>query len=118
MPINSRQKGARGERAWRDELRAQGFTARRGQQFSGSPDSPDVICEELPYHFEVKCVEALNLRDAVEQARRDAGTKTPIVAHKRNNSPWLITMLADDWFRVLKGLLGGPAVPSSSECNG
>ena len=49
--MNSRAKGARGERLWRDELRAQGFTARRGQQFSGSPDSPDVVCEELKEPF-------------------------------------------------------------------
>jgi hypothetical protein len=37
--MNSREKGKRGERAWRDELRAAGYDARRGQQFSGSPDS-------------------------------------------------------------------------------
>ena len=101
MPINSRQKGARGERLWRDELRAHGYIARRGQQFSGSPDSPDVVCDSLPYHFEVKVVEALNLRDAVEQAVRDAGVKTPVVAHKRNHSPWLVTMLAEDWFKLV-----------------
>ena len=45
--INSRAKGARGERQWRDELRAQGYTDKRGQQFAGGQDSPDVICEEL-----------------------------------------------------------------------
>lgn len=45
--INSRQKGKRGERLWRDQLREQGFTARRGQQYAGGIESPDVICEEL-----------------------------------------------------------------------
>src|SRR5262245_30290215 len=71
--VNSRRKGARGERQWRDELRANGYVARRGQQFSGSPDSPDVVCEELEWiHFEVKAVERLNIEDAMEQARRDA----------------------------------------------
>jgi len=45
--MNSREKGKRGERQWRDELRANGYAARRGQQFSGSPDSPDVICDGL-----------------------------------------------------------------------
>lgn len=122
MPINSRQKGARGERLWRDELREQGFKARRGQQFAGGTDSPDVICTELDHlHFEVKVVEALNLRDAVDQACRDAGSKTPVVAHKRNNSPWLVTMLAADWFKLVKGLLhpdplgrAGVVVPSGA----
>lgn len=74
--MNSREKGKRGERLWRDELRANGYAARRGQQFSGSPDSPDVICDALPWlHFEVKCVERLKIEDAMDQARRDCGTR-------------------------------------------
>jgi len=74
--MNSREKGKRGERQWRDELRAQGFEARRGQQFAGSPDSPDVVCDSLPWaHFEVKAVERLNIEDAMEQARRDSQMK-------------------------------------------
>jgi Holliday junction resolvase len=71
--VNSRNKGKRGERQWRDELRSHGYQARRGQQFSGSPDSPDVVCDGLPWiHFEVKAVERLNIEQAMEQARRDA----------------------------------------------
>lgn len=100
--MNSKQKGARGERLWRDELRAQGYTARRGQQFSGSPDSPDVVCDDLPFHQEVKFVEKLNLQDAVDQASRDACGKPWIVAHKRSHSPWLVTMLADEWFKLVR----------------
>jgi hypothetical protein len=51
--MNSREKGKRGERQWRDELREQGFAARRGQQFSGGAESPDVVCDSLPWmHFE------------------------------------------------------------------
>jgi hypothetical protein len=100
--MNSREKGKRGERAWRDELRAQGYDARRGQQFAGGGDSPDVI-SELPFHFEVKFVENLNLRDAMEQAARDAAPgKPPVVAHKRSNSPWLVTMRAEDWFALVR----------------
>jgi len=56
--VNSREKGKRGERQWRDELRANGYAARRGQQFAGSAESPDVVCDSLPWiHFEVKAVE-------------------------------------------------------------
>ena len=100
--MNSNQKGKRGERAWRDELLAHGYTARRGQQFAGSPDSPDVVCDDLPgFHFEVKTVEKLNLREAMEQAVNDAGEKVPLVAHKRNRGEWLITMRASDWFKML-----------------
>jgi Holliday junction resolvase len=104
--VNSREKGKRGERQWRDELRANGYMARRGQQFSGSPDSPDVICDELSWlHFEVKAVERLNIEDAMEQARRDAGAKTPVVAHRRSFRRWLVTMEAETFFRFLRGTL-------------
>src|SRR5215470_2380598 len=109
--MNSREKGKRGERQWRDELRAQGYAARRGQQFSGSPDSPDVVCDSLPWiHFEVKAVERLNIEEAMEQARRDARRdqgsagasphqKVPIVAHRRNFRAWLVTMEAETFFK-------------------
>ena len=104
--MNSREKGKRGERQWRDELRAHGFQARRGQQFSGSPDSPDVICDELSWlHFEVKAVERLNIEDAMDQARRDAGAKTPVVAHRRSFRRWLVTMDAETFFQFLRGML-------------
>jgi Holliday junction resolvase len=101
---NSRQKGARGEREWRDQLRAAGYTARRGQQFSGGTDSPDVICEELGavIHFEVKRVESLNVHRAMEQADNDADGKIPVVAHKRNGAPWLVTMPAEAFFEILR----------------
>ncbi len=112
--VNSRDKGARGERQWRDELRANGYSARRGQQFSGSAESPDVVCEELDWiHFEVKAVERLNIEAAMEQARRDqtrsgrnaavaAPAKVPVVAHKRNHRQWLVTMEAEFFFELLR----------------
>jgi Holliday junction resolvase len=104
--VNSREKGKRGERQWRDELRANGYMARRGQQFSGSPDSPDVVCEELAWlHFEVKAVERLNIEDAMGQARRDGAGKVPVVAHKRSFRPWLVTMEAETFFQFLRGTL-------------
>src|SRR4051812_24979913 len=101
--MNSREKGKRGERQWRDELRAQGFHARRGQQFCGGAESPDVVCDQLPWlHFEVKAVERLNIEDAMKQARRDAGQKIPIVAHRRSFRRWLLTMDAETFFRLLR----------------
>lgn len=114
--MNSRQKGKRGERQWRDELRAHGYEARRGQQFAGSAESPDVVCPALAWaHFEVKAVERLNIEEAMEQARRDCGMrsaecgmenrKVPIVAHRRNHRPWLVTMEAEHFFDLLAGTL-------------
>jgi Holliday junction resolvase len=107
--VNSRAKGARGERLWRDELREAGFTARRGQQFAGGTDSPDVICEELAgLHFEVKCVQALNLEGAIDQAKRDAGTlKNWVVAHKKDRKPWRVTMSSELFFKLLREGMDG-----------
>lgn len=100
--MNSCQKGKSGERAWRDELVSHGYSARRGQQFSGSPDSPDVVCSDLPgFHFEVKVVQRINVNAAMAQAVADAAEKTPVVAHKRNRGDWLVTMLASDWFEMV-----------------
>ena len=98
MPINSKQKGNRAERSWakwlRDNLK---IKARRGQQFSGHPDAPDVVSDLVQLHFEVKHVERLNIFHAVEQAVEDAGEQQiPCVAHTKNHKPWLITIMACD----------------------
>ena len=110
MSINSRAKGARGERAWCQFLASQGYDAKRGCQNAGrdqfGQDFPDVVCPDLNYiHWEVKCVERLNVGDAVAQAERDCeGTgKVPIVAHKKNHAPWLVTMPAEELAKFLRG---------------
>lgn len=101
--INSRAKGANGEREWRDQLLAHGIEARRGQQFSGLGDSPDVVADTPGWHPEVKRVEALNIEKAMEQAINDAKGKRPYVAHRKNKKPWLVTIKAEDW--ILQVLL-------------
>lgn len=109
MAINSRQKGARGEREFADELRKHGHSARRGVQYKGSVDSPDVVCDTLPaLHFEVKRVQAGNLYTWLDQAERDAGEKIPIVAHKKNHRSWTVILRLDDFldFCYLGGNLG------------
>lgn len=101
--MNSRAKGCRGERAWRDQLREAGYRARRGQQYCGGSDSPDVVCEDLPnLHQEVKCVERFNLDAAIEQAERDAQGKPWIIAHKKNRTGWRVIMSAELFFELLR----------------
>ncbi len=74
--MNSRQKGKVGEREFASLLREHGYDARRGQQFSGGADSPDVVSDALAWlHFEIKRVQNLNLTDACVQAEGDAGGK-------------------------------------------
>ena len=101
--MNSRNKGKVGEREFASLLREHGYDARRGQQFSGSPDSPDVVSEALGWlHVEVKRVQNLNLTDACVQAEGDCGGKPWIVAHRRNHAPWLITMRAETFFDFIR----------------
>lgn len=102
--MNSKRKGKAGELEFAHKLTNEGFAARRGQQFSGNPDAPDVVCD-LPFHFEVKRVERLNILDAMVQAAADCGSKMPVVAHRRNHGQWMITMIADDWIKLVREYL-------------
>ena len=103
MTINSRDKGARGERELANFLRQHGVDARRGQQFNGGPGSPDVVTDILGAHFECKRVEKGSLYDWLAQATRDAGPgKRPIVAHRRNNKAWVAILPLKDLLSLLK----------------
>ena len=110
--INSRRKGARGEREFAGLLRDNGFDARRGQQFAGGADSPDVVSRALAWlHVEVKHVEQLNVVGACAQAEGDANGKPWIVAHRRNGTPWRVTMSVETFFEFLRRNL-----PPESTC--
>ena len=100
--MNSRQKGKRGELECVHWLRDNGFTARRGQQFKGTADSPDVIAG-IPFHIEVKLREALNLYKAMEQAVKES-PKVPVIYHRKNRTEPLITMRAADWIELVKAV--------------
>ena len=101
--MNSREKGKRGELELARILRENGFIARRGVQYHGGADSPDVIGID-GFHIEVKRVEKLNLTEAYEQSFRDAGEgEKPIVVHRRNREPWMVTMTLENFLKLLKG---------------
>ena len=98
-----REKGKRGEREFKDVLREHGWiNARRGQQYHGGPDSPDVV--GIPgIHFEVKRVEKLDIRKAIEQSRNDAGDgEVPVVAHRRSREQWYVTLPAEDFLGYIR----------------
>lgn len=110
---NSRAKGCRGELEAAALLRQYGFEARRGQQFSGSPDSPDIKHSIPGVHIEVKRVEHLSLYKAMEQAEGDAPEGSmPVVMHRRNRKPWVVVLKAEDFLRLVRpccpGCDGGP----------
>ena len=103
----SREKGKRGEREVSALLRDWGFAARRGQQFSGGGDSPDVVHNIPGVHIEVKRVEQLNLTSALEQAKGDApDNHLPVVFHKKNRGVWTVSLTADDFLKLMRGVHG------------
>ena len=100
--MNSRQKGAAGERELAKKLREYGYDCRRSQQYCGANGDADVI--GLPgIHIECKRVERLNIDEAMLQAIRDRREgEFPAVFHRKNNSKWMVTMLLDDWQEIYR----------------
>ena len=115
MSINSRRKGAVGEREIASILQEYGYSTRRGQQFSGANGDADV--EGLPgIHMEVKRVEHLNIDKALQQAVRDCyadeikqGKKLiPAGFHRANDDrkkdstkgTWKVTLTLKDFMEI------------------
>lgn len=100
--MNSRDKGKRGELELAKYLSDRGFLAKRGQQFHGGADSPDVACASLPgIHIEAKRVERGALYDWLAQAIRDAGKhKTPVVMHRKNKEEWVAILRLEDFLSL------------------
>jgi Holliday junction resolvase len=101
--INSRAKGASGERELAAYLVECGIPARRGQQFAGGGDSPDVVADLPGLHLEVKRVEALRLWPAIDQAQRDAPIgATPVIVHRASRRPWVAIVTLDDFLDLYR----------------
>jgi hypothetical protein len=100
--MNSRAKGKRGELEFKDFAKECGFEeARRGQQFSGLGDSPDVV--GIPgLHVEVKRTETYSHRSFTGQAVRDAAGKPWAVFHKFNRGRWTATVDAEWLLRMYR----------------
>ncbi len=99
--VNSITKGKIGEREFANWLKDRGYFARRTKQYCGEEGDADLVTD-LDYHFEVKRVERLDIHGAMEKAAAEAKDKTPVVVHRKNRKPWLVTMLAEDYFKEVK----------------
>ena len=99
-----RQKGKVGEREFANLCVAYGIRARRGRQYAGHVDAPDVILEDFPgVHVEVKRKEKLSIHPVMEQLLEEAGAKTvSVLAHRRNGQPWVCSMPAEQWLEMFK----------------
>lgn len=101
--VNGKQKGKAGELEWVNFLKKHGLNAHRTQQYCGANADGDVECKEFPgIHWEVKRVEKLNVLKAIQQATRDCQDRVPVVAHRKNRTPWLITLPAENFVQMLK----------------
>ena len=112
----SRDKGKRGEREVAELLRDHGIPARRGVQYAGGPDAPDVVGFD-GVHIEVKRAETLRLYPALEQAladRRPGDIAT--VWHRPSGRPWAVIMLAADFIALMRAL--GPTNPATRTARG
>ena len=100
--VNSRRKGAAGEREFAALLREYGWPeAKRGQQRTGL-EQADVVDGPPGCHWEVKRVQRLQLRKALDQAIRDSPEGcVPIVAHRANGEAWQATLEMADLLRLL-----------------
>ena len=102
--INSRAKGSRGERDVAKILREHGYEdARRTVQYCGSSgEAADVI--GIPgMHLEIKWQERMALYKWYEQAVNDSkkSGNTPLVIHKQNNKPWLVSLSLEDFLNLI-----------------
>jgi hypothetical protein len=99
--MNSRDKGKRGELELAHELEKYGYKTRRGQQYCGANGDADVV--GLPgIHIECKRVEKLNLIEAYRQSVNDAKEdEIPVVMHRKNYQPWLVTLELKDFMELL-----------------
>lgn len=108
MSGKSRTKGKVGEREVAQLLRDHGFAARRGVQFRGGPDSPDVV--GLPgFHIEVKRCEAFRLYPALEQAKTEKKDgDVPAVFHRANQRGWVVVLDAADFLAMVRAAAPSP----------
>lgn len=98
--MNSKEKGARGERELAKKLYEYGYDTRRSQQYCGANGDADVVGID-GLHIECKRVERLNLTDAMDQAKRDARSgEMPVVMHRKNHEEWKVTLRLDDFMKL------------------
>ena len=104
MGAKSQRKGRSGEIELVKILNDNGISAEPGQAVSfGS--TPDIVGVD-GVHAEVKRVERLNVPEAMNQAIRDSQKfedGLPTLFHRRNRSPWLVTMTLEDWLKIYRG---------------
>jgi len=95
-----------------------GVEARRGCQFAGGPDSPDIRTSIQGIHWEVKRTERLSVFAAVSQAAADAGEdEVPVVLHRANGKEWIAVCRLEDLPKLARMLAAYPLPTGGMLCN-
>lgn len=111
MAVNSRAKGAEGERSLAKIFREHGYeNAYRTQQYCGKAGDADVSGVSDLLHVESKVYDNGHGKtyEWLDQAKNDARDgEIPIVCHKRQSKrvrgkKWLVTMELEDFIRMFK----------------
>lgn len=111
MGLGSRTKGARGELEAAEALTRIGLDCSRTAQRTGKTGLPDLICDGVDLHIEVKRTERLNPYAFMDQAISDS-TRTrraPLVVMRSSHKPWLILCRLDDLPRIAQEVLDARA---------
>lgn len=112
MGKSQQRKGADGERELVEILNSYGFPVTWGgsQTYGTLPDASGLD----GIHIEIKRQEKLNLLAAVDQAVKDSlrfQDGMPAVFHRRNRSPWLVTMRLSDWIGLYRAMIKSKNLP-------
>lgn len=111
----SRDKGRRGEILLRDYLNSFGLAVRRGYVFCRESD----VVGMQGIHIECKNTEKLNVREAMDQAVREAEKRKdglPAVFWHKSRKPWLTIMRTEDFmtlYMLARGLKSEKEVTES-----
>jgi hypothetical protein len=103
--VNSKRKGKVGELDLVHFFQQHNIEARRGQQFKGSDESPDVVTELKSFYVECKRGNQVPKKpyDFLDQASRDCSLdQLPVVFMRRDRCDWIVVLDASDFIGMMK----------------
>lgn len=110
----SRDKGARFERQVAAMFREYGYDASRSAQHEGKTGQSHDIKGTPFLSVECKHQEKMHLYDWYEQSVTDAEAEgkgnVPVVIHKQNNKPILVTIGFDDFMKMYNEFVAGKEI--------
>lgn len=114
MAKMSREKGKRFERFVASLFREWGYDTHRTAQYKGKTGEAGDVEGAPGIHIEAKHQERMSLYEWYAQSERDALAEgegnLPVVIHKANNKPVLVTMNFEHWIQLYNEWINGKEV--------